>query len=290
MTDQTYEVLHETLNALYGEENPSQEDICAYVASYATKVMDAVGVDRHYEAQPNTFLKLEGTDFIGYSIFENIEWDGEALVVPYIQLVEKVAAPTPNRKRIEVLVDGAKVGEATDFKETDRRRTPAYEINRQLFTHPDRALFGEFLQEYEAEFIETGANANGDLLPGVDQFDPMAAFGTEFPPSPAPRDLRNLRYGEYVPELDPFLMERVLKSQTETRPIYTMGSPNLTATVPGKTTHYVDDYLVDTMVWEKVRNLQTASAPGGLEAVTAARRNWNFRNDQAQREITNGEF
>ncbi len=299
MTDQTYTNLVDSLNVIYGEENPNEEHIRAFVVNYTKNVMDTVGVDRRHESRADTFLKMEGPDYVGYSVFENIEWNGSNLSIPYVELVERVVAPLPERKP-SLVVDGHEVGKITDFKLTDREYTPAYELRGLI---QEGSAIADFLSPTTNEPVM--APTVDDLFNAMDGFtggndtllmhpelyaDLVATTDVEFPPAPAPRDLRNLRYGEYVPELDPFLMERVLKTQQENRPIYTMGSPNLTAVVPGRVTHYVDDHLVDIMLWKKTRSLQEASAPGGLDAIRAARANFSERNDQAQREITNGEF
>lgn len=315
MTDRTYEVLHETLNALYGEENPSQKDICAYVASYATKVMDTVGVDRHYEAQPNTFLKLEGTDFIGYSIFANIEWDGEALVIPYVELVEKVAAPAPSRKQIEVVVGDKPIGVVTGFEPANRELAPAYEINRRPFAglpgvtpvqpvlgpRGDRGVAGTILVTGQTDTTVSGevqtdsgprnftySDEEGLSLTSLMQQANERTEDVEFPPSPMPENLANLNGREYVPELDPYLDKRAVTQERETMPIYRLGYTDPMNISRGRLYTLVDGVQVTAQTQMRTLELMRANQAGGPAAIRSARRNWNARNDQAQQEITNG--
>jgi hypothetical protein len=264
MTDQTYESLVDTLNAIYGEENPNQEDIRAFVVSYAMSVLDTVGVDRHHESREDTFLKMEGAEFVGYSIFENIEWDGTSLSIPYVDLVERVLAPEPVRKQIKVLVDDTEIGVAHKFeinRTTFNPNAPATTVQPVLGPRGNRGIAGTLLTEmmlqdpFFAESVERQEAAR------------------EFPPQQMPRDLNTFRGAEYAPELDPYLRERRVTLQRDSWP----------AVMLGNTGHglkcFVDDIEVDIMVYKKTADLWRA-----------VNRSWESRNEQAQREITNGTY
>jgi hypothetical protein len=250
MTDQTYESLVDTLNAIYGEENPNQEDIRAFVVSYAMSVLDTVGVDRHHESREDTFLKMEGAEFVGYSIFENIEWDGTSLSIPYVDLVERVLAPEPVRKQIKVLVDG---------KEAHKFEFASTQTMQSAQCMAGTLLTEMMLQDpFFAESVERQEAAR------------------EFPPQQMPRDLNTFRGAEYAPELDPYLRERRVTLQRDSLPAVTVGVFRRT-NAGHRLRYFVDDIEVDIMVYKKTADL--------LEAVN---RSWESRNQQ--REITNGTY
>jgi hypothetical protein len=264
MTDQTYESLVDTLNAIYGEENPNQEDIRAFVVSYAMSVLDTVGVDRHHESREDTFLKMEGAEFVGYSIFENIEWDGTSLSIPYVDLVERVLAPEPVRKQIKVLVDGKEAHKFEINRTTFNPNAPATTVQPVLGPRGNRGIAGTLLTEmmlqdpFFAESVERQEAAR------------------EFPPQQMPRDLNTFRGAEYAPELDPYLRERRVTLQRDSLPAVTVGVFRRT-NAGHRLRYFVDDIEVDIMVYKKTADL--------LEAVN---RSWESRNQQ--REITNGTY